>query len=171
MTYTLVTTYRSHITFHVTTPKAHCHCGSVTLPAHHQWLQMSRIRPRWPQTSSGPWVSSFLCFFIVSFLLLLTNISFYFIFRCNDVTAPRRHTYYHNDDQHSTRPQPCEPLLARLIAGANSWQRRWGQNDDEEEASQHKKGPRDVVGCPLGPKVCFFFVLFIYFLLTETFRY
>jgi hypothetical protein len=35
VTYALVTTYRSHVMFHVTTPKAHCHHCSVTLPAHH----------------------------------------------------------------------------------------------------------------------------------------
>ena len=79
--------------------------------------------------------------------------------------------YGHNDDRrHNTHPQPCEPLLARWIAGAESLRRPTGHRQRAATTTQTTKvGSKDVDDDVPWPGGKFFFTSF-HFLINETTR-
>ena len=92
--------------------------------------------------------------------------------------ALRWHTYGHNNDQqHSTCPQPCEPLLARWIVGAQSlWEAR--ANRTQTMGRNNNNGPATSMGWGMmarqttqgGPRSVSLFFSF-YFPINETTRW
>ena len=123
------------------------------------------------QTSNIVWALFFMFLFCYYQLIF-----FYFIFRCNDVTAPRWHTYGHNDNQqHSTCPQPCKldhgcskPMRARAdrshrtqTMGGNSNNRPTTSIGQGMMVRQTTQGGQGTSTMFLGPEVSFFFIFLL----------